>query len=125
MHCPNVGTKLSRRTDPETFFNCAVHFLLNGTSWMSSCAAASLDFSGDPDVSHPHLSRPGLLRLLEGPSPGEKGTLPCAPVSGVWSALSYPDIRNVKHLGSHFSSVTPRTNLSILSALRCLRYSAL
>lgn len=85
MHSPNVGTKLPNRTDTKTFSNCAEHFLLDGTSWMSSCAAASLDFSRDPDVSHPHLSRPGLLWLLEGPSPGEKGTPPCAQVE--WGQL--------------------------------------
>lgn len=78
MHCPSAGTKLSSWT--ETFYNCAVPFLLDGTSWMSACAAASLDFSSDPDVRHPHLSRHGLLWLLEGPSPGEKGTLPYAQV---------------------------------------------
>lgn len=77
MHCPSVGTKLSSRTDTETPSNgvlcCAVS--LEGPSWAGSWAAAS---HRDPDVSHPHLSRPRLLRLLEGPSPGEKGTLPCA-----------------------------------------------
>lgn len=87
MGCPSVGTKLFSCTDTETFSNCAVHFLLDGTSWMRSCAAASLDSSSDPDVSHLYLSRPGLLRLLEGPSPGEKGALPCASVSGVGSAV--------------------------------------
>lgn len=76
MHCPSVGTKLFSCTDTETFSSCAVHFFLDGTSWMRSCAAASVDSSSDPDVSHPYLSRPGLLRLLKDLPQGKREHFP-------------------------------------------------